>query len=490
MITMQETTAVAENPAVESSASPKRDFRQEVTNQIVEMLEKGTAPWQTPWEAGTLRLPFNPTTDRSYRGGNAIHLFAVGARRGFEDPRWMTYRQAQENGWQVRKGEKGTSIEFWHFDSGPKSAPDQGDADTTREPGRRDSSRIRRVYTVFNAKQIDGIPDYAPKQRQEWEVVETGESILRNSGAQIRHDQDDRAFYSRAEDTIHLPGRNAFKSSGAYYGTALHEVAHWSGHPTRLNRKTLNESYRFGDTNYAKEELRAELTSVFLAAERGIPHNPEQHAAYASSWITALQDNKHEIFHAAQDAHKAADFILSLEKSRPIEKSATQLRTETSEHVADFERGSSTVNIVEKETATEHRESVPVSGKRASHERDQDAKVSAEKILDGEVDGRRPPGDGLEQSLADADRKAKQLLGDKARVYQADTESGRYRGAVLTDSDQHVVQKLSPRSAVAHPKHLLPQTPQPGENLVISYANGVAKLKSNKVRERTQVLSR
>jgi antirestriction protein ArdC len=121
---MQETQQATEGIAPDSSAIPKRDFRQEVTNQIIEMLEKGTAPWQTPWKAGTLRLPFNPTTDRPYRGGNALHLMAVGERHGFNDPRWLTYRQARDNGWQVRKGEKGTQIEYWQFDSGMRARAD------------------------------------------------------------------------------------------------------------------------------------------------------------------------------------------------------------------------------------------------------------------------------------------------------------------------------------------------------------------------------
>lgn len=489
---MPEAQQTTENVATESSAAPKRDFRQEVTSQIVEMLEKGTAPWQTPWNADALHLPFNPTTDRTYRGGNALHLMAVGARKGFDDPRWLTYRQAQENGWQVRKGEKGSQIEFWQFDAGTKPSPDQADSEPSRSEERRENaSPIHRVYTVFNARQIEGIPEYVPKQRQDWEIAQTGESILQNAGAQIRHDQRDRAFYNRAEDAIHLPRQEAFKTAADYYGTALHELAHWSGHPTSLNRQTLNESYRFGDPNYAKEELRAELASVFLAAERGVPHNPEQHAAYVGSWITALQNDKNEIFRAAKDAHKAADFILSLDKSKPVEKTAAQLRTETSEHVADFERGSSTVNIVAKETATEHREPVPTAAKRQGSERDQDAKIDAEKILDGEVDGRKAPSDReFEQSLAEADRKAKQLLGDKARVVEPDTESGRYRGTVLTESDHHVIQKLSPRSAVAHSKHLLLQSVQPGDNLVISYSSGIAQLKPNQVRERAQALSR
>jgi antirestriction protein ArdC len=100
----------------EEAVSTKRDFRQEVTDSIIEMLEKGTAPWQKPWgPQKAFELPFNPNSQRAYRGGNALHLMAVAVQKGYEDPRWLTYRQAQENGWQVRKGEKGTHIEFWQF---------------------------------------------------------------------------------------------------------------------------------------------------------------------------------------------------------------------------------------------------------------------------------------------------------------------------------------------------------------------------------------
>ena len=160
----------------QDSAAPRRDYRQEVTKQIIEMLEKGTAPWQKPWEAGATALPFNPTSDRSYRGGNALHLIATAARKGFTDPRWLTYRQAQENGWQVRPGEKGTQIEYWQFgdrgtrggagDKTPEapSPNDHGESATKQPP-------LHRVYTVFNAQQIEGVPAQEPKRLQEWEVA-------------------------------------------------------------------------------------------------------------------------------------------------------------------------------------------------------------------------------------------------------------------------------------------------------------------------------
>ena len=491
----------------EETTTLKRDFRQEVTDSIIEMLEKGTAPWQKPWDPEkAFELPFNPHSARAYRGGNALHLMSVALKKGYQDPRWLTYRQVQENGWQVRQGEKGTHIEFWQFRDEP-SHPQRQD----RTPGDESTDKmargpIHRVYTVFNAHQIEGIPAHIPKHAQEWDVVKAGDQILKNSGADIRHDQRDRAFYNRATDSIHLPPERAFAHPADYYGTAMHEAAHWAGHPARLNRQTLNESYRFGDPAYAEEELRAELASVFLAAERGIPHNPEQHAAYIASWISALREDKNEIFRAAKDAHRAADFLLVLEREKSVDKALEiincsargtgqqsagaeedHLRRETSEHVAAFEPGSGTVDLVEKETATEHRAQT-ATGRVRSPERLAPAGLEAEKILDGEVNGRRPPS---EHAPFDAAREmAQHALGNSARLYPAHTDSGRYSGEVIGITADHVIQKLSGQSAVAHPKHLLPGQPAAGENLTISYSNGQALLKAFEPRTKSKALAR
>ena len=302
--------------------STKRDLRQEVTDSIIAALEKGVAPWQKPWQPGAFEMPFNPTSGKPYRGGNALHLMVVGMRHGYEDPRWLTYRQAHESNWQVQRGEKGTQIEFWQFPGAEQPAHERSRDDPAKS---RDDRLIYRVYTVFNASQIEGIPAHKPKVPQEWEVQRSAETILERNGARIFHDQADRAFYDRRSDTIHLPPRSAFKSAGNFYGTALHESAHASGHPSRLNRETLNESYRFGDLAYAKEELRAELASVFLLAERGIPHNPDTHAAYLDRWVATLRSDKHEIFRAARDAHRAADFLLALEHCKSIDEALAHL---------------------------------------------------------------------------------------------------------------------------------------------------------------------
>lgn len=302
---------------------PTRDFRQEVTDDIIRLLEQGVAPWQKPWTAQTsLSTPYNPTTNKPYRGGNILSLTIAAMRKGYDDPRWATYRQAANEGWQVRRGEKGTQIEFWDVQtSGGKETKD-GRTEAQDSSGEDRLRFIHRVYTVFNAQQMDGPPVIAVKQPTSFEIAEAGENILKNSGAKIFHDQADRAFYNRRFDTIHLPPRAAFPSAEAYYGTSIHELVHWTGHESRLDRETLNKSRGFSTTDeyYSREELVAEIGSMMLAAEKGIPHDPAQHAAYVSSWIKALKEDKNEIFRAASAASAAADYVLGRSWKQEIER--------------------------------------------------------------------------------------------------------------------------------------------------------------------------
>jgi antirestriction protein ArdC len=302
------------------SAWPKRDFRQEVTDDIIRLLEQGVAPWQKPWTAQqNLSTPYNPTTNKAYRGGNILSLTIAAMRKGYDDPRWATYRQAENEGWQVRRGEKGTHIEFWDVQSGKRAGKEDGESASSSD----DRTRfIHRVYTVFNAQQLDGPPAIVIKHPTSFEIVEAGENILKDSRAKIFHDQADRAFYNRQFDTIHLPPRAAFPSAEAYYGTSIHELVHWTGHHSRLNRETLNKSRGFSTTDeyYSREELLAEIGSMMLAAEKGIPHDPSQHAAYVSSWIKALKEDKNEIFRAASAASAAADYVLGRSRKQEIEK--------------------------------------------------------------------------------------------------------------------------------------------------------------------------
>ena len=310
-------------------------------------------------------------------------------------------------------------------------------------------------------------------------MVNSGERILANSGAKIEHDQADSAYYSRLTDSIHLPPKDAFKDAPGYYGTALHELAHWTGNPSRLNRSTLNDSYRFGDLNYAKEELRAELASVFLAAERGIPHDPAQHAAYVGSWIKALREDKNEIFRAAHDASVATDYVLSLDREisraealenadpsgRDLEDPARanaqeemvreEIDTlqadreefpdqtcaedhpprENTEVVNRFEAGSGTVAVHAKRAASDHR--VAIDGHGAAAE----AGIPKSRSE-------------LSASFAAAKDITARVLGEGSRTFTAETESGVYNGRIIGETDLHVLQRISGRTAIAHMKRL------------------------------------
>jgi antirestriction protein ArdC len=550
-------------PKVEQQPATKptpRDFRQEVTDGIVRMLENGVAPWQKPWEPGknSLGVPMNPTSGRPYQGGNAIHLMASALRKGYEDPRWMTYRQASEQGWQVRRGEKGTQIEFWEIKPGASGVASRGSADrgddrkSVNDGAEPDRPRlIHRVYTVFNGQQIDQIPPHAPKEHTAFEAVHAGEQILKNSGAGIAHDQANRAFYNRAQDSIHLPPKNAFKDPAGYYGTALHELAHWTGHPSRLDRSTLNESYRFGDINYAKEELRAELASVFLAAERGIPHNPEQHAAYVGSWIKALKQDKNEIFRAAHDSSAATDFLISLERDRSIgdeELAAGPVRS------ADAGSSPAVILEVEAEAVRRDRERLEETDRDADLDVgsgaicDPDAEIgrdSASTQLPGSVSKlsdnanerygsareftqtvvRFEPGSGtvnvhakqsatdrrtpidvpvisptpngdrnesgpISESLRTARAITKQTLGDSAKMVTAHTDSGTYRGLVIAETERHVIQQQSGKVAIAHPKELLDRRPEVGQTVRINYSNHHGSVREFLERSKTKEVSR
>lgn len=298
------------------------DHRKELTARIIRQLEAGTAPWLKPWEAGQPHpcMPFNTASNRPYHGGNLIWLDA----QGYADPRWCTYRQAQEQGWQVRKGEKSTVVEYWQW-----TEQKCGDAAETIEV----KLETPRVFyaAVFNAAQMDNVPAYKPESPT-WQPEVAAETIIANSGAQILHIARDKAYYHSKLDSINLPPRSQFKSAMAYYSTLLHELGHWTGHKSRLNRELVN---KFGSEEYAREELRAELASYFLAAKIGIPHDHGKHASYIGSWIQALQQDHNEIFRAAKDAEQICDFVLQFQQERvkQSEQGATATASQTVEQV-------------------------------------------------------------------------------------------------------------------------------------------------------------
>ena len=312
-------------------AKINQPFHEAVAEKLIRQLQQGCAPWQKPWQPGAL-LPMNPVTGKRYQGINALQLMS----EGYEDPRWMTYKQAAAVGAQVGKGEKGTPIQYWKF------SEVHAKTDTFGNPvfdaqGRQVSEEVPlerpRVFLaiVFNASQIDGLPPAPPCAAPDWAGLDRPERILQASGATIRHAQHSGAYYQPATDTIHLPGKAQFASTASYYATALHELGHWTGHPSRLNRDL---AHPFGSAGYAREELRAEIASMILGSELGIGHDPAQHAAYVASWIEALKKDPLELFRAAADAEKIQRFVLGLAQTQDVQQASRQTQAAGAEESA------------------------------------------------------------------------------------------------------------------------------------------------------------
>ena len=302
--------------------SPKKPLHETVAENLIAQLEAGTAPWQRPWNDVETSgfMPVNAVTGQRYRGMNAMHLLS----RGRPDPRWLTYIQANSVGAQVRRGERGTQVQFWKYED-LQARKDQNGNPILDAAGDPVMERVRletpRVFTatVFNAAQVDGLP--VVQTRRDWDPVAHAETILQASGALIRHIPGERAFYDPIVDQIVLPDRSQFDSPGKYYASALHELGHWTGHPSRLSRDL---SHPFRSEGYAKEELRAEIASLILSSELGIEHDPAQHAAYVGSWIKVLQKDPREIFAAASDAEKIYRYLMGLAPEVQQEIEASQ----------------------------------------------------------------------------------------------------------------------------------------------------------------------
>ena len=290
----------------------KKPFHETVAEKLIEQLKQGTAPWQKPWEPGT-GMPFNPTTGNRYKGINVIQLMS----QNHDDKRWMTYNQANSLDAQVKKGEKGTPIQYWKFSEEKIKKDKKTGKPILDSEGKAVKIKVRlerpKVFmaTVFNAEQIDGLPEIEKKENN-WADLDRAEKILQYSGAKINHSDQDRAFYNSFSDEISLPDKTQFPTPDNYYATALHELGHWTGHETRLDR---DMGHPFGSDGYAKEELRAEISSMILGEELGIGHDPGQHVAYVKSWIRNLEEDPLEIFRAAADAEKIQEYVLSLEQN-------------------------------------------------------------------------------------------------------------------------------------------------------------------------------
>lgn len=307
----QLTQTTVPNPAAATSVSPpeqsgssktkctkrkaKPDMYQTVTDNIIRALEAGVKPWVCPWtgNGAASGLPANFSTGTAYSGINIMLLWSSAAEQGYTDSRWLTYKQAAEQGGQVRKGEYGTTIIYYKT------------LEKENEAGETEHIPMLKTFTVFNVQQIDNLAvEYAILPAVSFDPIEKAEALTARSGAKIT-EKGIQAFYRPSTDEIYLPERYRFNHAADFYATQLHELVHWTGAKSRLNRE---KGGKYGSDKYAFEELIAELGCAFLMADLGITGDV-QHENYISSWLKALNDDKRFIFKAASAASKAHQYL-------------------------------------------------------------------------------------------------------------------------------------------------------------------------------------
>lgn len=290
------------------------DVYTRVTEHIVRELERGTRPWLKPWSvehtAGRITRPLRATGE-AYKGINVLLLWSEAVANGYAAPIWMTFRQALSLGGHVRKGEHGSTVVY--ADRISKQETDEKGESVERE------IPFLRAYTVFNVEQIAELPQHyyalPTNPLPLSDRIEHVEHFVASTRATINHGGN-RAFYTPAADRVQLPPFEAFRDAQSYYATKLHELTHWTRHPSRLARDFGQR--QFGDEGYAKEELVAELGAAFISADLGITPEPrEDHAAYIASWLKVLKHDKRFIFTAASHAQRAADYLHGLQPAPP-----------------------------------------------------------------------------------------------------------------------------------------------------------------------------
>jgi antirestriction protein ArdC len=296
-----------------TATAEKTDIYAKVTNRIIEDLEKGERPWMKPWNAehaaGRITRPLRHSGE-PYRGINVLMLWASAEMQGFACPLWLTFRQALELGGCVKKGSKGTPVVY-------SASVTRADRQEDGEEADREI-RFMKQYTVFNAEQVEGLPErfyaLAEPPTDGMTPHERAERFFAGTGADIRHGGN-LAYYAIAADAVQLPPFVTFRDPESYAAVVAHELTHWTRHPKRLDRDLGRK--RFGDEGYAMEELVAEIGAAFLCADLGVtPEVREDHAAYLASWLKVLKGDKRAVFTAAALAERAVGYLHAIQPTR------------------------------------------------------------------------------------------------------------------------------------------------------------------------------
>ena len=282
----------------------KKDIYQEITNQIISDLEEGTPVWEKPWEKGFMGFPINVSSKSFYSGINTVILWLRQSQLGADSSQWLTFRQAQNLGGYVKKGERATCIIFYK----KITVEDKKTEEEKTIP-------MLKAYPVFNLSQCEGLDHLKEtpiEKDQTFKDEEQAEELIKATKAKVVMAAFDEACYQPKEDRILMPKKSQFKTGEGFYSILFHELSHWTGHKLRLNRKVDN---RFGSKEYAFEELVAEISASFLCCHLGFRYET-RHSSYVKSWIDVLREDKTAIFRASSLAQKATEFILNFKNQK------------------------------------------------------------------------------------------------------------------------------------------------------------------------------
>lgn len=295
--------------------SKTQELFEAISEKLIKAIEgEETGTWSKPWQtvlsgSGT---PTNAKTKKAYQGMNSLYFWMVQAENSYPEAQWATYKQWAELGRQVSKGQKGTQGVKWGVTWTCQTEGRKTGFNACTIPGHEVSKHVwASSFTVFNIAQTD---DYeAPKVEDLGDAPERlaqVEALIEASGAEFKHVLGDRAYFTPGTNVITLPLREQFETVQGYYGTALHELTHWSGDVDRLSRAQRNV---FGSQAYAAEELVAEFGAAMLAAHFGVEVEPHmEHAAYLKSWVSVIRSEPMALYRAAKQAQEAVNYLLGL----------------------------------------------------------------------------------------------------------------------------------------------------------------------------------
>lgn len=298
----------------------KEEYRTEMAETFANVLEEKGLSWKKEWNGMGGGAPHNGVTKAFYRGCNAFWLSLIAMVKGYTDPRWVTMHQIMDENkkyhpnekWHLKKGSKATYVEYWFpYDVKNRKAVTWDDYHNELADGRseKEFTLSTRYTAVFNAHDVEGMSEIQIDQKHDISADELIQKLSEGMGVEIFIDGGDQAYYSPSQDKIHLPIPEVFHSEYAFNATALHELSHSTGHPTRLNRP---QSAFFGTDQYAYEELVAEMCSCFMGSElkmEATQEHIENHKAYVQSWIGAIREKPETLIKAIKDAQAAANYM-------------------------------------------------------------------------------------------------------------------------------------------------------------------------------------